>query len=245
MAHLSLSCAILFNTAPRLTDRLPLTSLFVCLMLSSLLAMAGFALAGAITPGPVNVLALRHGCESGKSAALLYVMGASLSYAAIVWLMGQGGHWLLAHPALALWAPRLCAAYLLWLAWKLARAPVTPAMAATEVPQATHTRSTQATRSWSAFWQGAAVQGLNPKAWLVALSGVGMFVLPLVTAQRPLQFALLLFCAVSLAACALGVGCWAGLGRALSQWLATPARQRWLNRVLALVLVASVFSMLA
>ena len=51
--------------------------------------------------------------------------------------------------------------------------------------------------------------------------------------------------ALVLTACLLGVGCWATLGRALSQWLATPARQQGLNRILALMLVISVFSMLA
>ncbi|MDR2297548.1 MAG: LysE family transporter [Comamonas sp.] len=209
-------------------------------MLSSLLAMAGFALAGAITPGPVNVLALRHGCESTKSIAMLYVLGASLSYTAIVWLMGQGGHWLLEQPTLALWTPRLCAAYLLWLAWKLARAPAEPAAA-----RSGEARTSTTPRSFPAFLQGAAVQGLNPKAWLVALSGVGMFVLPLSAAQMPLHMALAWFCAVSLTACLLGVGCWATLGRALSQWLTTPARQQGLNRLLALMLVSSVFSMLA
>ena len=213
-------------------------------MLTSLLAMAGFALAGAITPGPVNVLALRHGCESPRLSATLYVLGASLSYALIVWLMGQGGHWLLQLPALALWAPRLCAVYLLWLAWQLASAPVADARS----PDINSEPSTPP-RAAPAFLQGAAVQGLNPKAWLVALSGVGMFVLPLSAAQTSFAMALLWFCAVSLTACLLGVGCWAALGRVLYQWLHQAGhqhrRQRWLNRALALILVLSVFSMLA
>ena len=209
-------------------------------MLTSLLAMAGFALAGAITPGPVNVLALRHGCESPRTTALLYVLGASLSYALIVWLMGQSSQWLLQIPALALWAPRLCAVYLLWLAWQIARAPTAPS--AGQHPDAETAMQTAAA---PAFLQGAAVQGLNPKAWLVALSGVGMFVIPLASPSLHLQWALLWFCAVSLMACLLGVGCWAALGRALQRWLRTPQRQRMLNRLLALVLVACVISMLA
>ena len=209
-------------------------------MLTSLLAMAGFALAGAITPGPVNVLALRHGCESPRTTALLYVLGASLSYALIVWLMGQGSQWLLQIPALALWAPRLCAVYLLWLAWQIARAPTAPSAA-----QHSDAETSMQTAAAPAFLQGAAVQGLNPKAWLVALSGVGMFVIPLTSPSLHLQGALLWFCAISLMACLLGVGCWAALGRALQQWLRTPQRQRLLNRLLALVLVACVISMLA
>jgi threonine/homoserine/homoserine lactone efflux protein len=78
---------------------------------------------GAITPGPVNVLAIRHGAAAGRLTALAYVLGASLSYALVVWLMGQGGAWLL-HEAWAVQGARwLGAAYLLHLAWRVATAP--------------------------------------------------------------------------------------------------------------------------
>ena len=50
---------------------------------------------------------------------------------------------------------------------------------------------------------------------------------------------------MSLAACLLGVGCWAVVGRALVRWLGTGARQRLFQRALALLLVASVLGMLA
>lgn len=208
-------------------------------MLSSVLAMAGFALAGAITPGPVNVLALRHG--NGRAvAAFCYVVGASLSYALIVWLMGQSGQWLLKQPELLRWAPRVCALYLLWLAWQLARAPGAHGQAARQSAPASLPAS-----PGGAFVQGVAIQSLNPKAWLVALSGIGMFVAPLAAQQVSLPSALLLFCTVSLLACLLGVGCWAALGHALTRWLNTPLRRQRLNQALAMVLVASVVSMLA
>lgn len=208
-------------------------------MLSSVLAMAGFALAGAITPGPVNVLALRHG--NGRAvAAFCYVLGASLSYALIVWLMGQSGQWLLKQPELLRWAPRVCALYLLWLAWQLARAPGAHGQAARQSAPASLPAG-----PGGAFVQGIAIQSLNPKAWLVALSGIGMFVAPLAAQQVSLASALLLFCTVSLLACLLGVGCWAALGHALTRWLNTPLRRQRLNQALAMVLVASVLSMLA
>lgn len=208
-------------------------------MLSSVLAMAGFALAGAITPGPVNVLALRHG--NGRAvAAFCYVLGASLSYALIVWLMGQSGQWLLKQPLLLRWAPRACALYLLWLAWQLAKAPEVHGQAARQSAPASLPAG-----PGGAFVQGIAIQSLNPKAWLVALSGIGMFVAPLAAQQVSLPSALLLFCTVSLLACLLGVGCWAALGHALTRWLNTPLRRQRLNQALAMVLVASVVSMLA
>jgi threonine/homoserine/homoserine lactone efflux protein len=92
-----------------------------------------------------------------------------------------------------------------------------------------------------ALLQGTAVQTLNPKAWLVALAGVGLFVLP--HANAP--WALLQFCAISLLACLVGVGSWALLGQLLSGWLRTERRQRLFHRLLALLLVASVAAMLA
>jgi threonine/homoserine/homoserine lactone efflux protein len=145
------------------------------------------ALAGAITPGPVNVLALRHG-NGRAGAAFCYVLGASLSYALIVWLMGQSGQWLLRQPELLRWAPRICALYLLWLAWQLAKAPGDHGGAARQSAPASLPAG-----PGGAFVQGIAIQSLNPKAWLVALSGIGMFVAPLAAQQVSLPSALLLF----------------------------------------------------
>ena len=202
-------------------------------MSSSLLAMGVFTLVGAITPGPVNVLALRHGAARSRLSSGLYVLGASASYAAVVWTMGRGAQWLTqALPQLSAAAQWLCAAYLLWLAWRLANAPVGEAQA--------QDRS-GAGHQLAALLQGAAVQTLNPKAWLVALAGVGLFVLPQADAAQ----ALLRFCAISLMACLIGVGCWALMGRLLSGWLRTPQRRRLFHRLLALLLVASVAAMLA
>lgn len=201
--------------------------------------MASFALVGAITPGPVNVLALRHGSQGARSTALLYVLGASLSYVAVVACMGwASAHMLQQLPALAQRAQWLCAAYLLWLAWRLARSPV-----AAPSPTAAHRAATARGPSpWQALGQGAAVQGLNPKAWLFALSAIGIFVAPQ-GAAAPASLGLL--CAISLLACLLGVGCWALLGRVLVRWLRTPQRQQCLQRLLAALLVASVLAMLA
>lgn len=209
-------------------------------MNSTLAAMAGFALTGAITPGPVNVIALRHGHQSA-CAAFFYVMGASLSYALIVWLMGQGGHWLLEKPQLLFWAPYLCATYLLWLAWRLASARIGNASLPSQAPPSVILPQSVL----GAFAQGITIQSLNPKAWLVALSGVGMFVAPLAGQQFSLAAALFMFCAISLLACLIGVGCWAAMGHVLLRWLSTPLRQQRLNQILALILVACVLSMLA
>ncbi|WP_022979653.1 LysE family translocator [Ideonella sp. B508-1] len=203
-------------------------------MTALVLAMGTFALMGAITPGPVNVLAIRHGAAAGRLTALAYVLGASLSYALVVWLMGQGGAWLL-HEAWAVQGARwLGAAYLLHLAWRIATAPPMALAGPADAPR--HA----AWAALAALRDGGLTQSLNPKAWLVALSGIGLFVLP----QADAQAALGLFCAVSLLACGLGVGCWALAGRLLAQALAPPARQQGFNRAMGALLALSVASML-
>ncbi|TXT35604.1 MAG: lysine exporter protein LysE/YggA [Comamonadaceae bacterium] len=93
-------------------------------LISSLLAMSTFALVGAITPGPVNVLALSHGTSQASGRAMAFVFGASVSYAVVVMLMGTSAqHVLTGNPILVSATQWLGGLYLLLLAWKIACAP--------------------------------------------------------------------------------------------------------------------------
>ena len=196
-----------------------------------IIAMGIFALVGSITPGPVNILAIRHGANARPSIAVSYVLGTSLSYTLVVWLMGQGGEQLL-NNALAMqgikWAG---AGYLVYLAWCIATAPLTEFQGSSASHQYSALR---------AFLDGCITQSLNPKAWMVALSGVGLFVLP----QVDVQTALWLFCSLSLMACSFGVGCWAVAGRSLTRWLAIPERQKHFNQAMGVLLACSIVNIL-
>ena len=194
-------------------------------------AMAVFALVGSVTPGPVNVLAIRHGSSSTRRATMAYVLGASLSYALVVWLMGQGGAQILHSPVVAQVAQWLGAAYLLYLAWRIAVAPCGPMQ---------QVAGSSRGGVLAALIEGGMTQSLNPKAWMVALAGVGLFVLP----QADVPGALGLFCAVSLLACCVGVGAWALVGGLLASQLVQPARQKVFNGVMGLLLALSVVHML-
>ncbi len=195
-------------------------------------SMAAFALVGAITPGPVNVLAVRHGLALRARVPAAFVLGASASYALVVALMGLGASQLLHQPAVVQATRWAGAAYLLYLAWRIATAPAGAAFGTVG--------SRPLPRAWAAFGEGFALQALNPKAWLVALSGVSLFVLT----QPQRVAALALFCAVSLLACGIGVGAWAVGGRLLGDWLVPPARQRLFHRVLGAALALTVVGML-
>jgi threonine/homoserine/homoserine lactone efflux protein len=196
------------------------------------ISMALFALAGAISPGPVNVIASSQGARHGFLRALPHVVGASLSYCAVVLLMGGGMQWLLqTWPALTTVTQYAGALYLLYLAAKIALAP-------------TQTLSTTDTPAPRAHWQrdalqGALTQGLNPKAWLVALSGVSLFV----PAGTDADLRLWLFCAISGVVCFGSVACWAALGTLIRQWLQPAHHQRLFNRVMAGLRVLTVLDM--
>ncbi len=199
------------------------------------ISMAFFALAGAISPGPVNVIASALGAAQGFVRALPHVLGATLSYCGVVWLMGSSLQVVLvSYPEIAQVTQYVGAAYLLYLAVRIARAqPSVPGAA----PQAS-----SALQVWSqGLLQGALTQSLNPKAWLVALSGVSLFVPEGPDSTQRL----LMFCAISGVVCFVSVAAWAALGKLIRRLLAHAPYQRLFNRLLAALLVVTVYSMLA
>ena len=59
-------------------------------MITVMLSMAIFALVGAISPGPVNIIATSSGACFGFRRTVPHVMGATFAYTLIVLLVGFG-----------------------------------------------------------------------------------------------------------------------------------------------------------
>ncbi|MEC6744115.1 LysE family translocator [Pseudomonas qingdaonensis] len=184
------------------------------------LSMAAFALAASISPGPVNIVALGAGARHGLRPAMRHVTGATLGFILLLVLIGLGLHEVLRHwPGLAValhWAGVL---FLLYMAWKLARDN-----GALGEGRDTHAPS---------LLRGAAMQWLNPKAWLACVAGIGAFVGQGETAVLG-QFSL-----IYLVICYLSLGCWALAGSLIRSYLDNPRRLRLFNRSLAALLVLS------
>ena len=127
--------------------------------ISLLLSMSGFALAMSISPGPVNLVALGTGARYGFPASLRHVVGATLGFIFLLLLMGLGlggalSQWPVAAGAIH-WGGVL---FLCYMAWQLL------------VDRGQLERVEGAP---PAFWYGALMQWLNPKAWLAASMGMG------------------------------------------------------------------------
>ncbi|ABO91521.1 conserved hypothetical protein [Aeromonas salmonicida subsp. salmonicida A449] len=130
--------------------------------LNWLLPLAGFALITCGTPGPNNMLLTSAGAAQGFRRTLPLLVGVvgGINLMILATALGLGVMFEkvpLLHDGLKL----IGSAYLLWLAWKVATARARP-------------RATE--RSFRAH-QGAMLQLLNPKAWMMALSAISGFTL--------------------------------------------------------------------
>jgi len=189
------------------------------------LSMAAFALASSITPGPVNIVALSAGAQHGLAASLRHVGGATVGFTLLLLLTGLGLYELMAQWPQAVGLMRWAGiAFLFYLAWKLARDDGQLTFEATAGP------------SWLA---GAAMQWLNPKAWLASVAGMGAYV---ADGDVALVWR---FAAIYFVVCYVSIACWACAGTMLRGYLSEPARIRLFNRALALMLVGCAVWLLA
>ncbi|EKO3515177.1 LysE family translocator [Vibrio fluvialis] len=194
-------------------------------MVSLLSAMSLFAFVGAVSPGPVNVMATYAGAQFGWRKASVHVLGASVAYVLVVLVCGLAlGEMSQGIPLLVPVMRWVGSLYLLYLAARI--------LLAKDLGLKVHPQMAMK----ALFVQGGLIQLLNPKAWIFASSGVSLYVLN----QVNIQYALSWFCSVSLVVCFVGVGVWAVLGQSVAQWLNSPQRQRLFQMVLAALLSISV-----
>jgi threonine/homoserine/homoserine lactone efflux protein len=197
-------------------------------MLSVFISMTIFAFIGAVTPGPVNIIATNAGANFGFRRAFAHVLGATVAYTLIVFLMGLGmGSLLIAIPEIATGMKYLGAGFLLYMAYRIATS------------SGLDNRLTSDQMLPPSFLQGGLVQALNPKAWLVSMSGVGLFVY----ANAPVSLYLIAFCCISFIACLSGVSIWAASGQVISRYLYGRNRQIGFNILMATLLTGSVLLM--
>lgn len=191
-----------------------------------ILALALYALVSSITPGPNNLMLLASGVNFGFRRTIPHMLGVSLGHSFMVVVVGLG----LAGVFAALpWAravlTMLSVAYLLWLAWKIANAAPPEPGAARGKP--------------FTFLQAAAFQWVNPKAWTMALTAIAIY------AQGPGIVPVLLVAGVFLGSNLPSISLWAATGSALSRWLQEPRLLRVFNRTMAVLLVASLWPVIA
>ena len=191
-----------------------------------LLALSLYALVSSITPGPNNLMLLASGVNFGFRRTVPHMLGVSLGHSFMVVVVGLGLAGLFtAVPWARAVLTMLSVAYLLWLAWKIAHAAPPEPGAARGKP--------------FTFLQAAAFQWVNPKAWTMALTAIALY------AQGPGVAPVLLVAGVFFCSNLPSIALWAATGSVLSVWLQDPARLRAFNITMAVLLVASLWPVIA
>jgi threonine/homoserine/homoserine lactone efflux protein len=188
--------------------------------LEQLLALATLAVVGSFTPGPNNTIATVTGANHGFRAALPHVFGVPFGFGTMLAAGALGvAALLLAHPVLGQLIKWAGIAYLLWIALQIARAG--------SIGHRSVARPLT-------FWQSAAFQYANPKAWMLSAATAGSFM----ASGASLARTALIVLGFALAAAA-SLLLWAALGAALRQWLTHGARLRLFNVSMGVLLAAT------
>lgn len=182
-----------------------------------------FAIVAAVTPGPSVALVMVAGARSGFVGGLRCLAGVVAGMAVMMAAANLGlGGLILAVPFLLVALKWCGAAFLLWLAWKVASAPAMGDV---------HGQAT------AGFWAALAFQWVNPKSWIVSISAASTYG---VAVDDNLLVRAAIMAAVFSAAAAPSCALWLAFGSMLRQWLANPRRSRVFNVTMGVLLALSV-----
>jgi threonine/homoserine/homoserine lactone efflux protein len=185
--------------------------------------LALFALVSSITPGPNNAMLAASGLSFGLRRTVPHLLGVSLGFTFMLVVVGLGlGAVFAREPVLYQALKYAGAAYLLFLAWKIA-------LSGPMKEGGTRGRPIS-------FLQAVLFQWVNPKAWVMAVGIIATYT-PRQDFFGNLLIAAVVCCLVNLPS----VGLWALFGSTLRHWLHRPAIVRGFNVTMALLLVASLY----
>jgi threonine/homoserine/homoserine lactone efflux protein len=190
-------------------------------------ALALFAFVSSITPGPNNTMLLASGANFGLRRTVPHLVGVMIGFFVLILCVGLGlGGLFAAYPVLHTVLKVLGGFYLLYLAFKIATAHGLGGGKVGGQPQT--------------FWQAAAFQWINPKAWAMALSAVTTYAPPAHYVANVAVIAAV-FAAINIPC----VTTWAAFGMGLRRFLDQPKVLRAFNLLMAALLVLSLYPIVA
>ena len=197
---------------------------------TELAALLAYTTAMAFTPGPNTTLSAAIGANHGLAHAMRFVLAVPFGWCLLLVACAAGlGTLVTTVPALGAAIRIGGAAYMLWLAWTLAQ----PARA-----QGGGARDPMLNVG---FTRGVALQFVNVKAWINALTIAGTWIAVEGQVATRLAWVLPIMAAYAFASNLT----YAAVGAALRRWLAHGDRLMGFNRAMAAVLAATALWVLA
>ena len=183
-----------------------------------------FGVIAAVTPGPNNVMLTATGLNFGVRRGIPHLAGICIGFPVMLALIGLGfGGLFELYPALHQAIKAIGIVYLLYLAWKIAGA------------RGGNGGGARRQRPIG-FWQAAAFQWVNVKAWIMGSSALAAYTS--LDGDFGLQVAII--CASFFVITVPCAGIWLVFGASLQRILNDPDHQRWFNLAMAALLIASI-----
>jgi threonine/homoserine/homoserine lactone efflux protein len=195
-------------------------------------AAAMFGFVTSVTPGPNNMMLLASGLNFGVRRTLPHMLGISIGYVVLMLAVGFGlGEALRSIPGAFLALKIAGGAYMLWLAWQIARSAP---------PEEQGSPAAARERRPMTFLGAVAFQWINPKAWVIVVTAAATYVAPDEFA-RDLLIVTFVCGLINLPS----IGVWAIFGASLRRFLSDPLWLRRFNVTMAALLVASLWPLFA
>src|SRR5688572_5273049 len=192
-------------------------------MSETLIPLLLFAFVGSFTPGPNNLMATAAGHAFGLARTIPQILGVTVGFAVMIVLFGLGlAQVLLAYPGLHGGLKIIGALYLLYLAWRIARAGDPAAGEAMKQPLT--------------FLEAALFQWLNPKAWTLAVGVVAAYTTSGDKLIGELIVIVLIFSVMTVSTLVV----WCLFGIAIRTFLSSERQRRIVNYAMAGALALSV-----
>ena len=186
-----------------------------------------FAAVMTLTPGPNVVLVTASAANFGFRRTLPQMLGITLGFGLMVMAAGLGVASLIgAEPRLHALLKYAGAAYLVYLAWRIARAGAGSGASARARP--------------IGCLEAALFTWTNPKAWISAFGAIAAYT----TVGGEVLLETSLIAAVLSAFCLLSCVVWAAFGAVIGRFLARPAARTAFNWSMAALLVLSLVPVL-
>lgn len=200
------------------------------------LSLAGFVLVMVGTPGPNNLMLMASGVNFGVQRSLPHLSGVAFGCQILLVVAALGlGQLMALHPAANTVMQVLSALFLCYMAWLLVASRPEPQ----DGSRGEHAPDARAAHPMS-FWQATLFQWVNPKAWLITTVLVATYTDPAQMLESTAR--------ASLAFLVVGTPLlffWNAAGQLLQQWIREGQRLLWFNRSMAVLLLGSLYPLVA
>jgi len=186
------------------------------------LSFVVFGVIAAVTPGPNNVMLTTTGLNFGVRRGIPHLLGICTGFPVMLALIGLGfGTLFELYPLLHQIIKVVGIVYLFYLAWKIAMAR--------GVERIERSKPIN-------FWQAAAFQWVNPKAWIMGSSALAAYT----SLDNNFFVQVAIICGTFIIITFPCAGAWLVFGAGLQRFLREPRHLKLFNMAMALLLVASI-----